>query len=60
MSDLVHFTQAPEELKKAYTEVLDKTAVEMGRTNSREDRVDWVALNEKMIEWWKDKGYSFP
>jgi hypothetical protein len=60
MSDLVHFTHAPEELKKEFNEVLDKTAVEMGRTNSRDDRVDWMAVNEKMAEWWKDKGYSFP
>lgn len=60
MSELVHFTQAPEELKQEYNTVLDKTAVEMGRTNSREDRVDWAAVNDKMIEWWEQKGYLFP
>jgi len=60
MSESLHFTQAPAELKKAYIAELDKTAVDMGRTNSTEDRVDWQAVNEKMIEWWKDKGYRFP
>jgi hypothetical protein len=60
MSDTVHFTQAPQEIMKEYIQVLDRTAVEMGRTNSRDDRVDWLAVNKKMIEWWKNKGYSFP
>lgn len=60
MSESLHFTQAPAELKQEYIAELDKTAVEMGRTNSTEDRVDWQAVNEKMIEWWKDKGYRFP
>lgn len=60
MSDSIHFTQAPREMMKEFTEVLDQTAVEMGRTNSREDRVDWIAVNNKMIEWWKSKGYNFP
>ena len=46
MSESVHFTKAPEELRKEYTAVMDKTAVEMGRTNSTEDRVDWAAVNE--------------
>ncbi|MCB1752427.1 MAG: hypothetical protein KDI74_11955 [Gammaproteobacteria bacterium] len=60
MSDTVHFTQAPQEIMKEFTKALDQTAVEMGRTNSRDDRVDWVAVNHKMKEWWKDKGYAFP
>ena len=60
MSESVHFTKAPEELKKEYIAALDKAAMEMGRTNSREDRVDWAAVNDKMIDWWKDKGYRFP
>ena len=60
MSDLVHFTQAPAELKQEYIAILDKTAVEMGRTNSRDDRVDWSAVNDKLIEWWQEKGYRFP
>ena len=60
MSDTLHFTQAPEELKKEYTKQLDKVAVEMGRTNSRDDRVDWSAVNKKMMSWWKEKGYNFP
>jgi hypothetical protein len=60
MSELVHFIQAPEALRKEYIAQLDKTAVEMGRTNSPDDRVDWAAVNEKMIEWWESKGYRFP
>ena len=47
MSESVHFTHAPGDLKKEYVMQLDKTAKEMGRTNSREDRVDWSAVNEK-------------
>ncbi len=47
MSENVHFTHAPEELMKEYIAQLDKTAVEMGRTNSRDDQVDWSAVNEK-------------
>ena len=60
MGETVHFTHAPQETMKEYTKVLDQTAVDMGRTNSRDDRVDWVAVNNVMIEWWKNKGYSFP
>jgi hypothetical protein len=60
MSDLPHFTLAANDLHKAYAQVLDKTAIEMGRTNSRDDRVDWSAINKKMVEWWKSKGYEFP
>jgi hypothetical protein len=55
-----HFTHAPEELQREYIKVLDKTAVEMGRTDSPTDRVDWNAVNEKLVDWWKDKGYEFP
>lgn len=60
MSDTVHFTHAPQEMIKEYIQVLDQTAVDMGRTNSRDDRVDWVAVNNKMIEWWKSRGFTFP
>ncbi len=60
MSEVKHFTHAPEELKQEYIKALDQTAVEMGRTNSPEDRVDWAAVNDKMVEWWKEKGYAFP
>ncbi|MET0062375.1 MAG: hypothetical protein ABW176_08760 [Candidatus Thiodiazotropha endolucinida] len=60
MSDVQHFTHAPETLKKEYVKYLDKTAIEMGRTNSPSDRVDWGAVNDKMVEWWKEKGYVFP
>ncbi len=60
MSELSHYLHAPQELKQEYNSVLDKTAVEMGRTNSPDDRVDWQAVNEKMIEWWKGKGFKFP
>jgi hypothetical protein len=60
MSELSYFLNAPKETQKEYAAVLDKTAVEMGRTNSPDDRVDWDAVNEKMVEWWKEKGYRFP
>jgi hypothetical protein len=60
MSELNHYLQAPQEILKEYNTVLDKTAVEMGRTNSRDDRVDWLEVNKKMIEWWTRKGYRFP
>ena len=60
MSKSVHFTHAPEDLQKQYIMQLDKTAKEMGRTNSRDDRVDWSAVNDKMVSWWKEKGYLFP
>ena len=60
MSELDHYLHAPQEILKEYNSVLDETAVEMGRTNSRDDRVDWSAVNKKMIEWWAGKGYRFP
>ena len=60
MSDPVHFTHAPREIVKESIKALDQTAVDMGRTNSRDDRVDWMAVNKKMIEWWKSRGYTFP
>jgi hypothetical protein len=60
MSEVEHFTHAPDKLQQEYIKVLDKTAVEMGRTNSPTDRVDWYGVNEKMIDWWKEKGYEFP
>lgn len=60
MSELSYFLTAPRETQKEYAAVLDKTAVAMGRTNSPDDRVDWEAVNEKMIEWWAGKGYRFP
>ncbi|MGD8914862.1 MAG: hypothetical protein PVI97_09210 [Candidatus Thiodiazotropha sp.] len=60
MSEVEHFTHAPEALKQEYVKLLDKTALEMGRTNSPADRVDWNAVNEKMAEWWKEKGFDFP
>lgn len=60
MSDLEHFTHADKALHQEYIKYLDQVAVEMGRTNSPTDRVDWSAVNEKMKEWWKEKGYNFP
>ncbi|MEW8028324.1 MAG: hypothetical protein AB2792_01225 [Candidatus Thiodiazotropha sp.] len=60
MSEVQHFTHAPETLKQEYVKFLDKTAIEMGRTDSPTDRVDWSAVNDKMVEWWKEKGYDFP
>ena len=60
MSDMKHFTHADTALLDEYTWQLDKVAKEMGRTNSPEDRVDWNAVNEKLKEWWKEKGYIFP
>lgn len=60
MSETKHFTHAPEALKREFVKVLDQTAVEMGRTNSPTDRVDWHAVNEKMVDWWQGKGYDFP
>ncbi|MES9923760.1 MAG: hypothetical protein ABW152_06710 [Candidatus Thiodiazotropha endolucinida] len=60
MSEIQHFTHAPDALKKKFVKVLDETAVEMGRTNSPTDRVDWNAVNDRMVEWWKEKGYDFP
>jgi hypothetical protein len=60
MSEVEHFTYAPKELRQEYVKLLDKTALEMGRTNSPADRVDWNAVNDKMAEWWKGKGYKFP
>ena len=55
-----HFTLADQALHDEYKRHLDQVAVEMGRTNSRNDRVDWHAVNEKMKEWWEQKGYRFP
>jgi hypothetical protein len=60
MSDLPHFTQAPVDLVTQYTQALDQAAVDLGRTNSREDRVDWIKVNELMVAWWHDRGYQFP
>jgi hypothetical protein len=60
MSNMQHFTHAPEALKQEYIKLLDKTAVEMGRSNSPTDRVDWNAVNEKIAAWWKEQGYDFP
>jgi predicted NAD-dependent protein-ADP-ribosyltransferase YbiA (DUF1768 family) len=60
MSEATHFTHAPEELKKEFLVQLNATAEAMGRTNSREDRVDWSAVNQKMAEWWHEQGYLFP
>jgi hypothetical protein len=59
MSD-THFTHADQSLQDEYKRYLDQVAVEMGRTNSREDKVDWQAVNEKMKAWWEAKGYDFP
>lgn len=60
MSEVQHFTHAPEALQQEYIKLLDQTAVEMGRTNSPTDRVDWNAVNDRMAEWWKEKGFEFP
>ena len=60
MDTLPHFTEAPAELTMRYTKALDQTARELGRTNSREDRVDWMEVNRRMAEWWKQQGYHFP
>ena len=60
MSDLPHFIQAPADLHKQFTIQLDKTAEAMGRTGSRDDHVDWSAVNEEMQRWWEEQGYSFP
>ena len=60
MSEATHFTHAPEELQKEFLVQLNATAEAMGRTNSPEDRVDWSAVNQKMIEWWQEQGYLFP
>ncbi|HIP53073.1 MAG TPA: hypothetical protein EYH03_03565 [Chromatiales bacterium] len=60
MSEPKHYLEADEALKKEYSRELDRVAKEMGRTGSRDDRVDWSAVNEKMKAWWKEKGYAFP
>ena len=60
MSELSYFLKAPIEIQKEYASVLDTTAVAMGRTNSRDDHVDWDAVNKEMIKWWAGKGYRFP
>ena len=60
MSELNHYSHEPQEILKDCNSVLDKTTVEMGRTNSRDDRVDRQAVNEEMIEWWAGKRYRFP
>ena len=60
MSDQPHFTEAPAELVQQYTQALDQAALDLGRTNSREDRVDWGKVNELMVNWWREKGYEFP
>jgi hypothetical protein len=60
MSEQIHFLQADKSLLDAYKNHLDQVAQEMGRTNSRDDHVDWVAVNEKMHQWWEEKGYKFP
>jgi trehalose-6-phosphate synthase len=59
MSD-IHFIHADQSLRDEYKRYLDQVAEEMGRTNSRDDRVDWQAVNEKMKLWWAEKGYRFP
>ena len=55
-----HFIHADRSLQDEYKRYLDQIAKEMGRTNSRDDRVDWQAVNEKMKLWWAEKGYRFP
>lgn len=60
MSEQTHFIHADQALQDEYKHYLDKVAKEMGRSNSRQDRVDWDAVNEKMKSWWNDHGYRFP
>ena len=40
--------------------IADQAAFDLGRTNSRDDRVDWGKVNELMVNWWSEKGYEFP
>jgi hypothetical protein len=60
MSELTHFLHAERSLQDEYKNHLNQVAKAMGRTDSREDKVDWVAVNEKMKDWWTAKGYTFP
>ncbi|MEJ2592184.1 MAG: hypothetical protein P8178_12435 [Candidatus Thiodiazotropha sp.] len=60
MSDQIHFLHADKSLQDEYKHYLDQVAREMGRTDSREDHVDWEAVNEKMKTWWNEKGFRFP
>jgi len=60
MSELTHFLHADRSQQDEYKMYLDKVAKEMGRTGRRDDHVDWEAVNEKMKQWWEEKGYKFP
>jgi len=60
MSELTHFLHAERTLQDEYKRHLDLVAKKMGRTDSRADKVDWAAVNEKMKNWWAEKGYRFP
>ena len=60
MSEQIHFIHADKSLQDEYKHYLDQVAIEMGRTNSRDDHVDWQAVNDKMKQWWNEKGFRFP
>lgn len=60
MSEQSHYLHADKTLQDEYKNHLDQVAREMGRTGSREDHVDWEAVNEEMKRWWNEKGFRFP
>ncbi|MDH5749817.1 MAG: hypothetical protein OEY85_10970 [Rhodospirillales bacterium] len=57
---LPHFTEAPEDLRIEFPKVMNKFSLAAGRKNTREERIDWPAINSKVADWWKEKGYRFP
>lgn len=55
---LPHFTRAPEAMRRDYVAALD--AARKAAKPDALGRVDWDAINRKMIAWWQAKGYEFP
>jgi len=54
---LPYWIEAPEDLRTEFPYLMDKTRKEQ---EGKGKHVDWVALNDKMIQWWKEKGYRYP
>ncbi len=55
---LPHATSAPDELQKEAGAAID----EMRKSEQKDElgRINWAAVSQKMSDWWKEKGYSYP
>ena len=59
-TDIPNWLQAPPDLKKQSYDVMNQESTKLGRAPDSREHIDWDKVNEVVIDWWAEKGYSYP